>query len=44
VVPGANHGDIYYRTRELGDLLRLAVGLPPRERAASLVAAPAGEG
>jgi pimeloyl-ACP methyl ester carboxylesterase len=44
VVPGANHGDIYYRTRELGDLLRLAVGLPPRERAGSLVAAPVGEG
>jgi pimeloyl-ACP methyl ester carboxylesterase len=44
VIPGANHGDIYYRTRELGAVLRECLGLPPRERRGSLVAAPAGEG
>jgi pimeloyl-ACP methyl ester carboxylesterase len=43
VVPGANHGDIYYRTRELGALLREGLGLPTRERRGRLVAAPAGE-
>ena len=43
VIPGANHGDIYYRTRELGAVLRECLGLPPRARRGRLVASPAGE-
>jgi pimeloyl-ACP methyl ester carboxylesterase len=43
VIPDADHGDIYYRTRELGALLRRAVGLPPRERDDHLVTARTGD-